>query len=80
MAPGHPECLPVPTVRRLPAFRRQVTMRGIVNLVIGVLILAGALTGHLVLVSNSPQAHFMLPAVGGTLTLLGLYRMTRRRA
>ena len=55
-------------------------MRGIVNLIIGVLILAGALTGHLVLVSNSPQAHFMLPAVGGTLTLLGLYRMTRKRA
>jgi len=55
-------------------------MRGIMNLVIGACILAGALTGHLILVMPHPQSNYALPVVGGALVLLGIYRMTRRRA
>jgi uncharacterized membrane protein YeaQ/YmgE (transglycosylase-associated protein family) len=54
-------------------------MRGILGLVIGGLVVAGALTGHLVLVSKSPQGWLFLPAVGGMLILLGLYRLTARK-
>ena len=54
-------------------------MRGLLDLIIGGLIVAGALTGHLVLISKTPQGWLFLPAVGGMLVLLGLYRMTRKR-
>jgi hypothetical protein len=54
-------------------------MRGILDLVIGALIVTGALTGHLVLLSKHPQGWLFLPAVGGMLVLLGFYRMTRKR-
>ena len=54
-------------------------MRGLLDLIIGALIVAGALTGHLVLISKTPQGWLFLPAVGGMLVLLGLYRMTRKK-
>lgn len=48
-------------------------MRGIVNIIIGVVFIIGGLTGNLVLIGthNGPA----LAAVGGVLVVIGLMRM-----
>lgn len=50
-------------------------MRGIVNIIIGIVFIIGGLTGNLVLIGTHSGA--ALAAVGGGLVLLGIYRMSR---
>jgi hypothetical protein len=53
-------------------------MRGIINIIIGVVFIIGGLSGKLVLLGT--QSGMGLAAVGGGLILLGLYRMSRSGA
>ncbi|MDP9173475.1 MAG: hypothetical protein M3O30_06370 [Planctomycetota bacterium] len=50
-------------------------MRGVVNIIIGVVFIIGGLTGRLVFIGTHNGG--VLAAVGAALILLGLYRLTR---
>jgi hypothetical protein len=53
-------------------------MRGIVNIIIGIVFVIGGLSGHLALIgTNSGPA---LAVVGVGLILLGVYRMAKARS
>ena len=53
-------------------------MRGIVNIIIGIVFIIGGLTGHLVLIGT--QSGMGLAAVGAVLVLVGFFRMSSARA
>jgi uncharacterized membrane protein YgdD (TMEM256/DUF423 family) len=50
-------------------------MRGIVNIVIGIIFIIGGLTGNMAL--RGTQSGGAIAAVGGFLVLLGIFRMAR---
>jgi hypothetical protein len=50
-------------------------MRGIVNIIIGIVFIVGGLTGNMAL--RGTQSGGAIAAVGAFLVLLGLFRMTR---
>jgi hypothetical protein len=50
-------------------------MRGIVNIIIGVVMVIGGLSGNLVL--KGTQSGGALAAIGGVLVLVGIVRMLR---
>jgi hypothetical protein len=50
-------------------------MRGIVNIIIGIVFIIGGLTGNMAL--RGTQSGGAIAAVGAFLVLLGLFRMTR---
>jgi hypothetical protein len=50
-------------------------MRGIVNIIIGVVFIIGGLSGNMVLMGT--QSGGALAGLGGVLILLGLYRLAR---
>ena len=50
-------------------------MRGVVNLIIGGVMLVGGLSGKLVL--KGTQSGGALAAIGGVLICVGIYRMTK---
>jgi hypothetical protein len=50
-------------------------MRGIINIIIGLIMIIGGLTGQLSL--RGTHSGVGLAVVGGVLVLLGIYRLTR---
>lgn len=50
-------------------------MRGLINIIIGVVFIIGGLSGNLVL--KGTESGGALAALGGGLVLWGLYKMTR---
>lgn len=50
-------------------------MRGIINIILGVVFIIGGLSGHMVLIGT--QSGLALAVVGMALLGLGVYRMTR---
>ena len=50
-------------------------MRGLVNIIIGIVFIIGGLTGNMAL--RGTQSGGAIAAVGAFLVLLGLFRMTR---
>ena len=50
-------------------------MRGIVNIIIGIVFIIGGLTGNMAL--RGTQSGGAIAAVGGFLVLLGIFRMAR---
>jgi len=50
-------------------------MRGIINIIIGLVMVIGGLTGNLVL--KGTQSGGALAAIGALLILIGLFRLTR---
>jgi hypothetical protein len=53
-------------------------MRGIINIILGVVFIIGGLSGGMVLRGTHSSGGII--AVGGVLLLLGLYRLTRSQA
>ena len=53
----------------------KVAMRGIVNIVIGIIFIVGGLSGNLAL--RGTHSGGGIAAVGGFLLLLGIFRMAR---
>jgi hypothetical protein len=50
-------------------------MRGILNIIIGIVFIVGGLTGNMAL--RGTQSGGAIAAVGAVLVLVGLFRMTR---
>jgi hypothetical protein len=55
----------------------RITMRGLVNVIIGLVFIVGGLSGKLAM--RGTQSGAALAAIGGVLLLLGIYRMATSR-
>jgi hypothetical protein len=59
----------------IPAELYWFVMRGIINIIIGIVFIIGGLSGGMTL--RGTHSGTGLAAVGGVLVLLGIFRMTR---